>query len=136
MADTICDKENIIMVVDDEEIVKKMIEWMLQKRGFAHVSFNDPLKALGYFKKNAERVTILITDLTMPPVSGAGLIKGVLQINPKLPIILVTRYDGEHVPDDIRHLIQYVLSKPFTRTELLNAVRTVLDKVDHRHPST
>jgi FixJ family two-component response regulator len=133
MPDTICDEKDIVMVVDDDEMMEEMMERMVHKYGCAHVSFDGPLTALRYFKENAQRVTILITDLTMPSISGAGLIKEVLQINPKLPIILVTGHDGEHVPDDIMSLVRHIVPKPFTTSELIDIWRIELVRTGHEH---
>ncbi len=133
MVETICDDKDIVMVVDDEEMMEEMIEGMVQKHGCAHVSFDDPLSALRYFKENAQRVTILITDLTMPFISGAGLIREVARINPKLPIILVTGYSGEHIPDDIMPLVRHIVPKPFTTSELIDALRVELVRTGHEH---
>jgi two-component system C4-dicarboxylate transport response regulator DctD len=73
----------------------------------------------------------MITDLTMPVLPGPDLIRRALQINPKLPIVLMTNYAGEHIPDDVRSLVHRVLPKPFMKAEVLDAVRTGLNKVDH-----
>ena len=133
MVEKICDDKDVVLVVDDEEMMEEMIERMVYKHGCAHISFDDPLNALRYFRENAQRVTILITDLTMPSISGAGLIKEVAQINPKLPIILVTGYDGEHVPDDIMPLVRHIVPKPFTTPELIDALRVELVRTGHKH---
>ena len=136
MTRTICDDKDIILVVDDEEAIEDMIEALVERRGCLHVSYSNPAEAPQYYVANTPKVTLLITDLTMPLVPGPELIKNVLRINPKLPIILVTGYADEHIPDDIRPLVQQVLPKPFVKSELLHAVRTALRKADHQHLST
>ena len=49
MAD-ICDDKDVVMVVDDEEVIEKMIQTLVESHGCSHVSFNDPLKALQYYR--------------------------------------------------------------------------------------
>ena len=99
------------------------------------VSFNDPAEALQYYIENSQKITLMITDLTMPILPGPDLIRRALRINPKLPIILITGYAEEHIPDDIHPLVHRVLPKPFVKAEVLDAVRTALNKVDHQHTS-
>ena len=113
-----------------------MIDGMVERGGCLHVSFNNPAAALQYYIGNSPEITLMITDLTMPVLPGPDLIRRALRINPKLTIILMTDYAEEHIPDDVRPLVHLVLPKPFTKEEMLDAVRTVLDKVDHQHPST
>jgi DNA-binding NtrC family response regulator len=126
----------MILVVDDEEMIEEMIEELVGRHGYLHVSFNNPAKALEYYTTNVSKITLIITDLTMPLVSGPELIRKVLRINPQVPIILVTGYADEHVPDDIHPLVRAVLPKPFVKSELLHAVRTALNKADHQHLAT
>jgi DNA-binding NtrC family response regulator len=133
MAETICDDKGVVLIVDDEEMIAEMIGDIVERHGCQHVSFNDPQEALQYYKGNSQRITIMVTDLTMPFISGAGLIREVVQINPKLPIILVTGYDDEHIPDDIVPLVHQIVPKPFTKSELLDAVRTEPAKNGHKH---
>jgi DNA-binding NtrC family response regulator len=108
----------------------------MERRGCLHASFNNPAEALQYYTEHSQQITLMITDLTMPVLSGPDLIKNALRINPKLPIILITGYADEHIPDDVSPLVHRVLPKPFTKAELFDAVRTALDKVDHQHVSS
>ena len=133
MAQAICDDKDVVLVVDDEEEIGEIIGDMVERHGCQHISFNNPTEALQYYIANAPKITLIITDLTMPLVPGPQLIKIVLRVNPKLPIILVTGYADEHIPDAIRPLVRHVLPKPFVKLELLHAVRTALDRVDHQH---
>jgi two-component system cell cycle sensor histidine kinase/response regulator CckA len=135
MTQAICDDKDVILVVDDEEEIGEIIGDLVERHGCQHISFSDPVVALQYYIANAPKITLIITELTMPLVPGPQLIKNVLRVNPKLPIILVTGYADEHIPDDIRPLIQHILPKPFVKAELLHAVRTTLDKADHQHLS-
>jgi DNA-binding NtrC family response regulator len=133
MVQTISNDKDVILVVDDEEMIGEMIGDIVDRHGYQHVSFDDPTEALQYYKENPQRITIMVTDLTMPFMSGAGLIREVVRIDPKLPIILVTGYSGEHIPDDIVPLVHQIVPKSFTKSELLDAVRTEPAKNGHKH---
>lgn len=128
MTDTICSDKDLILVVDDEEMIEEMIEGLVEEHGCPHVSFNDPRKALEYYKQNSRTITVIITDSRMPHLSGPDLVRAVHIIDPKLPIILVTNYEGEPVPDDVTPLVSCVLPKPFTHSELLGTLRMALAK--------
>ena len=136
MAQNICDDKDVVLVVDDEEMIGEMIGDTVERHGCQHISFNSPAEAQQYYITNAPKITLLITDLTMPLVPGPQLIKNLLRVNPKLPIILVTGYADEHIPDDIRPLVEHILPKPFLKVGLVHAVRTALDKVHYQHLST
>ena len=135
MVETICDDEDVVLIVDDEEMIGDMIGHIVERHGCQHVSFNDPVEALQYYRENGQKITLMITDLTMPVLPGPDLIKHVLRINPKLPIILITGYAEEHIPDDIRPLVQHILPKPFVKADVLDAVRTALNKGGHPNVS-
>ncbi len=135
MIETICDDKDVILVVDDDEMIEDMIGDMVERHGCQHVSFSDPTEALQYYIENSQKITLMITDLTMPVLPGPDLIRRALRINPKLPIILITGYAEEYIPDDVRPLVHRVLPKPFMKAEVLDAVRTALNKVDHQHVS-
>lgn len=126
--DTVCEEKDIVLVIDDEEMVEEMIEAIVEDHGCAHVSFNNPAEALRYYEENSWKITLMITDLTMPFLSGPDLIRNVLQINPRLSVILVTGYPNEQIPADIPPLVHRILSKPFMKSELLDAVRTAFGK--------
>ena len=132
MVETLCDDKDVVLVVDDEEMV---VQQTVERHGCQTASFNNPGEALQYYRENSQKITLMITDLTMPKVSGPDLIRRALRINPKLPIILITGYANEHILDDIRPLIHRALPKPFVKAELFDAVRTALNKVDHQHVS-
>ena len=136
MVEKICDDKDGILVVDDEEMIEEMIEQMVERRGCLHASYNDPAEALQYYIENSQKITLMITDLTMPKLSGSDLIKAALQINPKLQIILLTGYAEEHIPVDVRPLTHAILPKPFVQADVIDVVRTALDKVDHQHLSS
>jgi two-component system, cell cycle sensor histidine kinase and response regulator CckA len=136
MVDKICDDKDIVLVVDDESVIGEMIGRMVERHGCQHVSFNDPVKALQYYRDNSQKITLIITDLTMPKLPGPDLIKNALRINPNLPIVLITGYAEEYIPDDVRPLVQHVLPKPFVKAEVVDAVRTALQNGGHQYSST
>ena len=122
MAGAICDDTHIVLVVDDE-MVEEVMGALAEEYGCPHVSFHDPLEALQHYKENSLSMVLTVTDLTMPSMSGSDLVRKVLEINPDLPIILITNYVGENVPSDIPPLVRGRVSKPFTKSEFFHALQ-------------
>jgi two-component system, cell cycle sensor histidine kinase and response regulator CckA len=135
MVEKICDDNDVVLVVDDEEMIGDMIGHMVERHGCQHVSFDDPTEALKYYTENSQKITLMITDLTMPKLPGHALIRNALRINPKLPVILITGYAQEHIPDEIHPLVHRVLPKPFVKAEVLDAVRTALNEAGRQDAS-
>jgi FixJ family two-component response regulator len=118
-----CDDKHIVLVVDDEEMIEEMMGALIEEYGCPNVSFHDPVKALQHYEGNSRNIVLLVTDLTMPSMSGSDLVRKVLAINPELPIILITNYVGENIPSDIPPLVRGTVSKPFTKSEFFRALR-------------
>ena len=132
MTVTTCDDKHIVLVVDDEEMIEEMIGEFVADYGCPHVSFHDPVKALRHYEENARNIVLMVTDLTMPSLSGSDLVRKVLEINPDLPIIFITNYVGENIPGDIPPLVRGTVSKPFTKSEFFHALQKTVVAAEGR----
>ena len=56
----------------------------------------------------------------------SDLVRNVLEINPELPIILITNYVGENIPGDLPPLVRGMVSKPFTKSEFFHALQNTV----------
>mgnify|MGYP001145245916 CR=1 FL=1 len=116
-----------ILVVDDEKIIRESISFILKKEGY-HVSEAENGK-IAYEKLLKEPFDLVITDLTMPGMTGLDLSRRLLQIRPDLPIILCTGYSEKVDAPAAEALgIQGFLMKPVLLKELAELVRKVLNK--------
>jgi PAS domain S-box-containing protein len=116
-----------IMVVDDERLLVKINEKRLESRGYQVTAVTDSREALELFRNQPDSFDLLVTDQTMPGLTGAELVKAVLAIKPSLPVIMCTGHSDvvskeEAIALGIR---KYVL-KPLHGDELLDAVGEVL----------
>jgi PAS domain S-box-containing protein len=117
-----------ILFVDDEEVVVDANKRILKGLGYRVTSTMDSGDALVIFKKNPENFDIVITDMTMPYMTGAKLAGELLKIRPEIPIILCTGYSYLITPEKAREIgIKKFLMKPFSRREIAEAIRSVLD---------
>ncbi len=81
-----------IMLVDDEEPTLLVEEAILKRLGYQVYSFSDPLRALAYFQDRADRFDLVVTDMTMPDMTGADFFKRVRAHRNDIPVILCTGY--------------------------------------------
>jgi PAS domain S-box-containing protein len=117
-----------ILLVDDEVKVVEMMERMLNSIGYKTTSLTSSLKALELYKKQSEKFDMVITDMTMPDMTGAILAKEMLSIRPDLPIILCTGFS--ETMDEATTLslgIRKFLLKPILKRQLAEIVREVFD---------
>jgi len=89
-----------IMVVDDERAMASMLQEMLSMHGAHVVAYNKPREALAAFERNPGSVDLVVTDETMPKLSGLDMARIMLRLRPGIPIILCTGYSA-HVNEDI-----------------------------------
>ncbi len=84
-----------ILFVDDESTILKMMTIMITNLGFKIKAMSSPLKALSLFQKKLDNFNLVITDMTMPEMTGLELASEIHKISPKMPIILLTGYEKD-----------------------------------------
>lgn len=117
-----------VLVIDDEEIILSSLQNALQRSGYSVVTVNDSLKAIDVFSRAPEDFDLVITDLTMPRMTGVELSARLMQIRSGIPIILCTGYSdiiNEHQAKAMG--VRELLQKPASIGELKNAVRRALE---------
>jgi CheY-like chemotaxis protein len=117
-----------IYLVDDEEVVARFAGIALERLGFKVVIFDSALPCLEAIRADPANCQVLVTDQTMPGLTGTELIDGVRQIKPTLGVVLMSGYFTKistHTLDRLSHV--ELLNKPFTSEELAVAVRRSLD---------
>ena len=117
-----------ILFVDDEEGLVELAAEMLQLYGYTVTCKTSSKKALEAFRTAPDNFNLVITDQTMPDISGVELSKELLKIKPDIPIILCTGYSAK-ISEEMAERIgiaDYFL-KPFDTDKLLRSVRKVLD---------
>jgi PAS domain S-box-containing protein len=117
-----------ILFVDDEVVLVDMGERMLNALGYRVTAVSNGAEALATFRENPGDFDLVITDMTMPGMTGAELSREILKIKPGFPIILCTGFseiisEGEAKAMGIRRF----LMKPVFLDTLAGEIRTVLD---------
>jgi len=116
-----------IMVVDDEPAVSDVLCQLLDILGYVPVAFVEPVAALEAFRRDAGSWAAVITDRTMPVLSGENLALALQEIRPGIPIIMSSGYEGDLRKGDLAEKgIQALLPKPFQASDLAVALRRIL----------
>ncbi len=118
--------ENILFV-DDEGAIVTLAEKMLSSLGYAVTAFTKSTEALETFKARPDAFDLVITDQTMPDLTGLELAREMLRIRPDLPIILCTGYSHSITPRKAVSLgIKKLIMKPIKRSTMAKAIRNAL----------
>ena len=118
-----------IFVIDDEQAIVAMEKIALERLGYQVRLFADSEEALAAFRANPQGCDLVVTDQTMPHLSGMELAKEFLAIRPDLPIILSTGYSSQASEEDaLRVGIRRFIMKPVDIGQLAAAIREILDK--------
>ncbi|MFA6499967.1 MAG: response regulator [Desulfurivibrionaceae bacterium] len=118
-----------IFVIDDEQAIVAMEKLALEQLGYQVQIFTDSEDALAVFRADPAACDLVVTDQTMPHLSGMDLAKAFLAIRPDLPIILSTGYSSQASEEDSLKLgIRRFIMKPMNIAELAAAIREILDQ--------
>lgn len=118
-----------IMVVDDEIPLSRMLQEALGLHGAQVTSFNSPLDAWSTFEKRPEDIDIVITDETMPGLSGMHLAERMLKLKPGLPVILCTGYSEHATPELAQQAgLAGFFYKPLFVNDLIQKIQSILDE--------
>ena len=117
-----------ILFVDDEEILAKLGYEQLTSLGYEVVTHTNSSEALEEVRAATHPFDLVITDQTMPHLTGEGLSYELLRLQPHLPIILCTGFSHIMTPDRVKSLgIRAYHMKPLELRELALTIRRVLD---------
>jgi len=118
-----------ILFLDDDKVLVDIGEQMLQKLGYRVDSRTSPHEALEVFRANPEKYDMVITDMTMPQMSGDTFAQEILKMRSDVPIILCTGFSNLMSPEKAREFgIKGFLMKPLTMSDLSKNIRKVLDQ--------
>ncbi len=123
-----------ILLVDDEAALVDMGKTILERLGYQVVPRTSPLEALEAFRSNPVRFDAVISDMTMPQLTGVGLAKKLLEIRPDIPVILCSGFGDRANEERARSLgVRAFLHKPVGMQDLANELRAALDSAAAGH---
>ncbi len=126
-----------ILFVDDEEAIVDYASQMLKHFGCESIAKTSSLEALEAFRADPDRFDLVITDLTMPNMTGVELSQELVQIRPDVPIILCTGFSEIVTAEEARAMgIRELLMKPILIDELTGAIQRVLGEKETKPEAT
>jgi PAS domain S-box-containing protein len=119
--------DELILIVDDESALRDVASSTLETYRYRTITAEDGARALEVFHDRRDEIRVVITDMMMPRVGGAELIREIRRLEPQARIVIMT---GMRIPDDIQiddiKSVDGVLQKPFTTEDLVRTVQEVL----------
>jgi CheY-like chemotaxis protein len=116
----------LVLFVDDEESIKDLSRRQLVNAGFRVAAFSSSLTALEEFRRRPDAFSLVVTDNTMPKMSGLQFAQEVLSLRPEMPILLVSGLVDTLAPDLIYQKgIAGLLRKPHSGAQLVAAARAL-----------
>jgi len=126
-----------ILFVDDEAPIMLVGRLMLEELGYRVEGGTDALEMLERFKATPDAFDLVITDLTMPGITGVELARRLLQIRPDVRILLTTGYNATLTLERVQQLgIHELIMKPLSMHSLATALRRALDGVGVSEPES
>ena len=114
-----------VLVVDDEEGLRRVAQRVLEREGFAVQVARDGVEALRLFKAKAAEIGVVLLDLTMPRMGGAEALREMRRVQPDVRVILMTGYADATEELRIEDLAGF-LAKPYEPKQLVETVRRAL----------
>ena len=123
-----------ILLVDDERMILDLVKKMLERKGYDITIKEDPVQALELLTRSPESFDLLITDMTMPQMTGDQLIQAVLAVRSTMPIIVCTGFSERMSKEEaVRIGARHYMEKPLGFEQLTRTVRQVLDQEKYSH---
>lgn len=121
--------EESILVVDDEERMRKLIKDFLTNKGYHILEAEDGEKALEIYQENKSKIMLVLLDVMMPKLDGWSVLRQIRQENKELPIIMLTARGEEQ--DELFGFelgVDEYISKPFSPKILVARVEAILKR--------
>ena len=117
---------SIVLIVDDEEMIREVCTAMFAELGFEAVTANGGEEALRIFRKQGERINLVLLDYCMPGMDGIAVFRELRIIRPDIPVLLASGYSAEEVAERFKGLgLNGFIQKPFNLKRLGDEVKKV-----------
>jgi two-component system cell cycle sensor histidine kinase/response regulator CckA len=123
---TLTPRQNILLV-DDEVMLLNLGVKILEREGYSVSTYNNPKEALREFEGNPNKYSLLLTDMSMPELSGLDLARVISKITPDLPIIIYTGYQKEIDRFDAESIgVTNIMEKPVARELYVKTIKEAI----------
>jgi len=116
-----------ILIVDDEEVLRDVLETVLRREGFDVVLASSGEEALNML--DGEEVDLVILDIMLPGISGIDTLRSIRVSTPSLPVIIITAYSSiDGAIEAMKHGAFHYIPKPFKNEEVVLTVNKALEQ--------
>jgi len=124
-----------VLIVDDDEAVRALAKWVVEKAGYTAVTARDGDEALRVFKANPKQFCFVLLDLTMPRVSGSEVAAALYVLRPEVPVVIITGHGEDVMVAESQLGVADFLQKPFGPDQLRAVLRRHLPEFKRGGPS-
>ncbi len=115
------------MFVDDERVLCESVPALLEKLGYRVEAHSSPTTALSSFTRRSSEYAVVLTDLTMPVMTGIELAQKVHALEPNMPVVVMTGFGGNHTAEGLRPAgIRDVIFKPLSAKAIARSLAACL----------
>ncbi|MBT8371296.1 MAG: response regulator, partial [Deltaproteobacteria bacterium] len=126
---TIATGSERILFVDDETALVNIGKQMLESLGYKVTTRTSSIEALELFKAKTNSFDLVITDMTMPNMTGDELARELIRIKPEIPVVLCTGYSARMNQQQAAAMgIRAFVSKPVLKKDIANTIRNALSE--------
>jgi len=119
-----------VLVVDDEHLVRIMVQLGLERNGYDVWLASDGREAIDLYRKHRENIAVVLLDLRMPGLDGPQTLDALRELNPEVVACFMSGAGGAYQPEELRqHGAAYVIAKPFLLDDLANILRLLANGV-------
>ena len=116
-----------ILVAEDEQVILRMLQMLLEKHGYKVIATHDGMEALEIYRQKSNEIAALVLDMNMPRMDGETCLRELIKLGCRVPVILATGalLNMERESDLLRHFAGIIM-KPYSCAMFLKTIATVL----------
>lgn len=129
-------EQNVILIVDDESRIRKLIKDFLVKEDYTVLEAEDGEKALEVFEENEQKINLILLDVMMPKLDGWSVLRQIRQKS-KVPVIMLTARAEEQ--DELFGFelgVDEYITKPFSPKLLVARIKAILSRTEKKENTT
>ncbi|MBX9624819.1 MAG: PAS domain-containing protein, partial [Gemmataceae bacterium] len=119
-------RRETVLVADDEEMIRRVAVLSLKAQGYSVLEAADGQQAVDVYSREADRIDLVLLDLTMPVLSGHDAFRHLLRLNPRVRVLFASGYAAEQLSDLERERMAGFVKKPYRPADLAAAVAEAL----------
>lgn len=117
----------VVLVVDDERVIRDITASTLKKNGYQVLTACDGTEGFALFTQHRNEISVIVTDMSMPYMDGAKMIRALFQIDPKVKVVAMSGLNEEvNLPELLKKKVPF-LKKPFALEKLLETLAEVIE---------